>query len=267
MIKQLSFIGTGKMASAIAGGILRNSVLEPEHIIGTAPDSSRELFNELTGIPVSDSNLDALNSKVVILAFKPQQAEFICRSISESVKDQYFISICAGITLESLENWLGTNRVTRTMPNTPLCVSKGAVAHCSANGVTLDDKKLLETYFECSGILAEVEEEDINTVTALSGSGPAYVFEMIDSFAKSAEKNGLASETSLAFSIQTFLGAAQMLKEGLGTPEELRNAVTSPNGTTHAALENFKANNLRAVLDKGFQAAKDRGDELSRGAK
>ena len=255
------------MASAIADGILRNSVLQAQEIIGTAPDASRDIFNKQTGIPVSDQNIEAMNSKVVILAFKPQQAEEICRSLSEHVEEQYFISICAGITLSSLQEWLGTSRITRTMPNTPLCVSKGAVAHCSANGVTSEDKELLKTYFECSGILAEVEEEDINTVTALSGSGPAYVFEMIDSFAKSAEKNGLAADTSLAFSIQTFLGAAQMLQEGLGTPEELRNAVTSPNGTTFAALENFKANNLRAVLDKGFQAAKDRGDELSRGAR
>ena len=255
------------MASAIAGGILKNSVLEPDQMFGAAPDASRDSFHDLTNIPVSDSNAEAMESQVIILAFKPQQAEEICRSLSALVKDQYFVSICAGITLESLESWLGTSRVTRTMPNTPLCVSKGAVAHCSANGVTLEDKKLLEAYFECSGILAEVDEADINTVTALSGSGPAYVFEMIDALAKSAEKNGLAADTSLAFSIQTFLGAAQMLQDGLGTPEELRNAVTSPNGTTYAALENFKSNGLRDVLDKGFQAAKDRGDELSNGAK
>ena len=255
------------MASAIAGGILRNSVLNPEEIIGTSPDLSRESFHSLTNIPVSDCNDEAMDSKVVILAFKPQQAEKICRSLSSKVKDQYFISICAGITLDSLKEWLGSDKITRTMPNTPLCVSKGAVAHCSANGVTLEDKGLLQAYFECSGILAEVKEEDINTVTALSGSGPAYVFEMIDAFAKSAEKNGLSADTSLSFSVQTFLGAAQMLQEGLGSTEELRNAVTSPNGTTYAALENFKANNLRRVLDEGFQAAKDRGDELSHGAK
>ncbi|EDM25062.1 pyrroline-5-carboxylate reductase [Lentisphaera araneosa HTCC2155] len=266
-MKELSFIGTGKMASAIAKGICLNGVLTSEEIIGTAPDQSRFDFRDLTNIPVSDDNAEAMNSRMVVLAFKPQVAEQICRSLQPMVKDQYFVSICAGITLDNLEQWLGTDKVTRTMPNTPLCVSKGAVAYCSASGVGESDLALLTQYFECSGILAKVAEDDINTITALSGSGPAYVFEMIDALAQSAKANGLSDEVALAFSIQTFLGSAQMLSDKLGTPEELRNAVTSPNGTTYAALENFKQNNLREVLHQGFQAAKDRGDELSRGEK
>jgi pyrroline-5-carboxylate reductase len=266
-MKQLSFIGTGKMASAIAKGICLNGVLGSDQIMGTAPDASRHDFHQLTNIPVSENNSDAMNSRMVILAFKPQMAEQICRSLQPMVKDQYFVSICAGITLANLEEWLGTDKVTRTMPNTPLCVSKGAVAYCSAKGVVDEDLELLTQYFECSGILAQVAEDDINTITALSGSGPAYVFEMIDALAQSAKDNGLSTEVALAFTIQTFLGAAQMLSDKLGTPEELRNAVTSPNGTTFAALENFKENDLRQVLQQGFQAAKDRGDELSRGIK
>ncbi|MDD7986247.1 pyrroline-5-carboxylate reductase [Lentisphaera marina] len=266
-MKHLSFIGTGKMASAIAKGICLNGVLTSDQIIGTAPDESRNDFHKLTDIPVSENNSDAMNSRMVVLAFKPQMAEQICRSLQPMVKDQYFVSICAGITLENLQEWLGSDKVTRTMPNTPLCVSKGAVAYCSADGVNNEDFDLLTKYFECSGILAQVAEEDINTITALSGSGPAYVFEMIDTFAQSAKESGLTDEVALAFTIQTFLGASQMLSDKLGSPEELRNAVTSPNGTTYAALENFKKNNLRQVLRDGFQAAKDRGDELSRGIK
>ncbi|WDE97505.1 pyrroline-5-carboxylate reductase [Lentisphaera profundi] len=266
-MKQLSFIGTGKMASAIAKGICQNSVLDCDKIIGTSPGASKDIFHNLTQIPVSSDNSDAMNSHMVILGFKPQVAEQICRSLRPMVKEQHFVSICAGITLDDLQEWLGTDKVTRTMPNTPLCVSKGAVAYCSSAGVNQEETALLHKYFECSGILARVDEGDMNTITALSGSGPAYIFEMVDALAQSAKNNGLADDVALQFSIQTFLGAAQMLSNKLGSPEELRNAVTSPNGTTYAALENFKHNNLREVLSQGFQAAKDRGDELSRGIK
>ena len=141
-MKHLSFIGTGKMASAIAKGICLNGVLTSDQIIGTAPDESRNDFQKLTDIPVSENNSDAMNSRMVVLAFKPQMAEQICRSLQPMVKDQYFVSICAGITLENLQEWLGSDKVTRTMPNTPLCVSKGAVAYCSADGVNNEDLDL-----------------------------------------------------------------------------------------------------------------------------
>ena len=258
----LAFVGTGKMASAIALGILDQKVLLPNQVIGSSRGETRFEFNKVTGATITDNNLDCLQANTVILSIKPQMAEAVCRALAPHVKTQHFVSVCAGVNLASLAEWLGTDRVSRTMPNTPLSVGKGATAFCYAAGVSQEDRDCLKRYFSCSGVVAEVSESMMNTVTALSGSGPAYVFEMIGALVEAAVKNGLDYDVALELGVQTFAGAAEMLSRKLGSPEELRNAVTSPNGTTYAALESFKSNNLRSLLSEGFQAAKDRGDEL-----
>ena len=260
----LSFVGTGKMASAIARGILSQGVLEPNQIIGSSRGDSRFAFQQLTGSQVTDLNVDCLEASTVILSIKPQGAEAVCKELAPFIKDQHFVSVCAGVNLESLAKWLGTDRVSRTMPNTPLSVSKGATAFCCAPGVDDAAKETLTRYFSCSGIVAEIEENLINSITALSGSGPAYVFEFIAGLVETAIINGIPNDIAIDFAVQTVAGAAEMLSQGLGSPVELRNAVTSPNGTTYAALESFKASGLRSIISDACQAAKDRGDELGK---
>ena len=260
----LSFVGTGKMASAIARGILSQGVLEPKQIIGSSRGDSRFTFQELTGSQVTDLNVDCLQASTVILSIKPQGAEAVCQELAPFITDQHFVSVCAGVSLESLSKWLGTDRVSRTMPNTPLSVGKGATAFCCATGVDDSAKETLNRYFSCSGVVAEIEENLMNAITALSGSGPAYVFEFVAGLVEAAVNNGIPQDIALNFAVQTFAGAAEMLSSGLGSPVELRNAVTSPNGTTYAALESFKSSNLRSTIATAFQAAKDRGDELGK---
>jgi pyrroline-5-carboxylate reductase len=260
---KLGFIGAGKMATAIAAGIVNQKALSSKEIIASSrSEESLKHFVEKCGAETSQSNAVVLKeASTVIIGVKPQMIEGVCAELN--IDDStHVISIAAGVKMSSLMKWLKTDKITRVMPNTPLMVGLGASAYCCAPGVTDAEKQTVETLFGCAGIIKAVEENDIDAVTGVSGSGPAYVFEFIEAMALAGEKNGLNYETSLDLAVQTVTGAAKMVSAKMGTPDELRTAVTSPNGTTYAALQVMKAKNFRDLMGSAIDAAVERSIEL-----
>ena len=262
---KIGFIGSGKMATAIAAGLVNQKVFQPSEIIASdVSDDSLNYFKEKCGAEICKDNKTIINeASTVVVAVKPQMAELVCSSLTVK-PETHIISIAAGLKIATLEKWLKTKKITRVMPNTPLMVGMGASAYCCGEGVNQNEKELVEQIFGCAGVIKAVHEKDIDAVTGVSGSGPAYVFEFIESLAIAGEKNGLNYATSLSLAVQTVAGAAEMVSKKMGTPDELRNAVTSPNGTTYAALQDLKAKNFRDIISSAVDAAVVRSIELGK---
>jgi pyrroline-5-carboxylate reductase len=262
---QIGFIGAGKMATAIAAGLIKKGLYQADAVIASdISDASRSYFSSKTGGVTCENNEQiTADCATIILAVKPQVASEVCSKLNLK-PGTHVISIAAGLKLASLKKWLKTDKITRVMPNTPLMVGKGASAYCVAEGVTDSEKETVEKIFGCAGIIYPVSENDIDAVTGLSGSGPAYVFEFIQALCEAGKENGLDDETSLQLAVQTVAGAAEMLVMNMGTPDELRDAVTSPNGTTYAALQVMKKENFRGLISKSIKAAVDRSIELGK---
>ncbi|MCM8535632.1 MAG: pyrroline-5-carboxylate reductase [Lentisphaeraceae bacterium] len=262
---KIGFIGSGKMATAIAAGIVNQKVYSSNQIIASdISEESLKHFKEKCGAETCTDNQRVISeSDIVVFAVKPQMFELVGADL-DIPKDKHIISIAAGLKISSIVKSLKSKKITRVMPNTPLMVGMGASAYCSSSEVSESDKKAVEDIFGCAGIIKAVEEKDIDAVTGVSGSGPAYVFEFIESLALAGEKNGLNYETSLDLAVHTVAGAAEMVAKKMGTPDELRNAVTSPNGTTYAALQDLKANNFRDLISSAVDAAVARSLELGK---
>lgn len=265
---KIGFIGSGKMATAIAAGIVNKDIFSPSEIM--ASDVSEISLGGFKascgGYTCTDNNRVVNECSTVVLAVKPQVAEAVCSTL-EIPEGTHIISIAAGLKIETLKSWLKSEKITRVMPNTPLMVGKGASAYCSSSGVTESEKELVESVFGSAGVIHEVEEKDIDAVTGVSGSGPAYVYEFIQALTDAGIANGLSHETSLDLAVQTVAGAAEMVAKNMGTPDELRDAVTSPNGTTYAALQVLKQKEFRKVIGDAVDAAVNRSIELGMGKK
>jgi len=262
------FIGAGKMATAIASGIMKNKKLsekmgvkaiDPSFEAGEAfkKASGFDCFSEATTVLLSEAD-------VIIIAVKPQVAERAALGIADKVSGKLIVSIAAGLKLATLEKWFNSKRIIRLMPNTPLLVGSGASAYSCADGVSDADENLIVDIFNSMGILHRITEDLMDTVTALSGSGPAYIFEMVQAMCDGAVSLGLPEEIALGLTVQTVAGAAEMLKLGAGTPDELRNAVTSPGGTTEAGLAVLEENNFRNLIAEVIKAAHSRSIELGK---
>ena len=264
--KKLAFIGCGKMAQAIIHGLLNSNTIAAENLIASdraeALPSIKEIFPKIT---LTDNNEEAAqNADIIIFAVKPQMMSDVCPALKEAIADKTIISIAAGLKIQAFLNWLDTKAVIRLMPNTPLTVGLGATAYAPTEDTPAEDIEICEQIFSASGIVEKVDEEQIDAVTALSGSGPAYVFEFIDAMAESSEKMGLSRETSIALACQTLIGAAEMVKKGIDTPVNLRKAVTSPNGTTEAALKQMDEDQFRTIVDRFLDKAYKRSIELGK---
>jgi len=258
------FIGAGKMATSIAQGVLNHKVINKTAISAVdISEEARKSFTNTTGIKTYSSPDEILqDAELVILAVKPQYAENAVSNIAEKCKSKLIVSIAAGITLNSLTKWFDNHRIVRTMPNTPLMVGLGASVFAVASGISENDKSIVNSIFQASGIVYEVDEALIDAVTAVSGSGPAYIFEMIDAMTEAGIKCGLPEELALKLTAQTVKGAGEMVLQKLGTPCELRTAVTSPGGTTEAGLKVLSENSFRGLIDNVIQAAMKRSIEL-----
>ncbi len=263
----IAFIGAGKMATALAGGLRRVPEFASARI--TACDilpAARERFQAATGLSCAATAAELLGgADVVILAVKPQALEQTLAPLRGRLSGCLLVSIAAGITIAKLAAWSGSDRIVRVMPNTPAMVGRGAAGFACGSGATLADRELAGRLFSAVGMAAEVPEELLDAVTALSGSGPAYVFEMIQAMAEAGQALGLPAAMAGELALRTVAGAAAMVEAGLGTPEELRNAVTSPNGTTAAALRVMAGGRFRELIANAMLAARDRSRELSRG--
>ncbi|MCK5845436.1 MAG: pyrroline-5-carboxylate reductase [Victivallales bacterium] len=261
----IAFIGAGKMATAIVKGMLAaGSPFKKHEIIASdVSEESAKLFTYKTGIPCAATPRECVEkADFVLLAVKPQSISDAIAEISGAAAGKPLISIAAGVTLKTLMEGFETDRVIRVMPNTPLMIGEGASVLAASPNATENDKKTALAIFAASGITYELDESLIDAVTAVSGSGPAYFFEMIDAMAEAGTKAGLPAEIAMELTIQTACGAAGMLKAKNGTPHELRDAVTSPGGTTAAALATMEKNNFRGLLNDAVEAAKNRSIEL-----
>ncbi len=261
----LCFIGSGKMATAIAEGLIDGGILETSQI--SASDVSgiaRRAFTERTGISCLEDNTEAIaGADTVLLAVKPQVARNVLSPLRAPLRGKLFISIAAGIRIDKLSEWIDSNRVIRVMPNTPATVGLGAAVYSSGEGISDNDKKIVQRIFGSVGIIFEMSENNLDAVTGVSGSGPAYVFEFIQALVDAASDAGLPPDIALDLVTQTVAGAAEMVKRRVGTPDELRNAVTSPGGTTEAGLTALAEARFRDTIKETVRRATKRSKELS----
>lgn len=260
------FIGAGKMATAIVQGMLDLHVIDAEDMQAVdLSEDARKQFTKSTGLACHETPDEILKeARIIILAVKPQHCKEAVKKIAKQCEGKLIVSIAAGITLESLVAWFNNHRIARAMPNTPLMVGCGASVFAVADGVSEEDRFIIQSIFRASGIVYEIEENLIDAVTALSGSGPAYIFEMIDAMKEAGEKYGLPEELAMALTAQTVKGAGEMIVKQIGTPVDLRIAVTSPGGTTEAGLQVMMENNFRQIIEDTVQAALQRSIELGK---
>jgi pyrroline-5-carboxylate reductase len=267
---RIGFIGCGRMATAIAQGLVKASVVAPSQITGSDPSQTmREAFTKAAGAPVVTDNLSVLSgSDVIVLAVKPQHMPAVLKEIAKGVERRHlFVSVAAGVPLGAMTAALGSNtRVIRVMPNTPCLVGAGATAFARGAKATEEDAALVERLFSTIGIAMEVSEPLLDAVTGLSGSGPAYVFQVIEAMSDGGVRAGLPRNVSTRLAAQTVLGAAKMVLDTGEHPAALKDGVASPGGTTIAGLHELERGALRGALINAVEAATRRSQELGRAA-
>ena len=263
----LAFVGAGKMVTAIVEGLLAKDIFKPEEMACvSAPDGTSEKLAAATGISWA-KNLESLLSDQpdrLLLGCKPQQLAQLEPSALQ-VEGSLVLSIMAGKTLGSLREKFPTARnIVRSMPNTPGQIGAGVTGYLFARTPAEDDRADVERILSALGKVFPVEEEaHIDCVTAISGSGPAYLFEFACALEEAGASIGLDKEVAKELAIETILGAGRLMARSEHHPETLRNHVTSPNGTTQAALETFVEGDFRELVRRAVQAARDRSIELS----
>jgi len=266
---QLAFIGAGNMASSIIGGLLESGHPASKIIASDPYPPSLAKLQAAAPVRVSDSNAEALaNADVVILAVKPQVMAEVCESIAQAVQSSgaVAISIAAGITIASLQGRLGAGTpVVRCMPNTPALLGCGASGLFASPEVTAVQRGYAQSILESVGISSWVKTEaELDAITAVSGSGPAYFFMFLESMIKVGIELGLDKETATIMAKQTALGSARMALENDIELQELRRAVTSPGGTTEKAVASFEQHGLEDVVRKAMTACETRAKEMAK---
>jgi pyrroline-5-carboxylate reductase len=257
------------MATSIVGGLVEAGH-PPDHIRAADPfpQSLEKLQQVAPVVTCEDNNTAVRDADVVILAVKPQVMADVCQDIAPSVSDSapVVISIAAGITIDSMLSWLGQDTaVVRCMPNTPALLGCGATGLFANANVSQQQRAHAEQVLSAVGILNWVPlERNLDAVTALSGSGPAYFFLFVEAMIEAGVGQGLERETATELALQTALGAARMASENEVDLVELRRRVTSPGGTTQAAIESFEEAGLRQVVSNAMQAAADRAEAMAR---
>lgn len=265
----ITFIGAGNMAAALIGGLIADGT-EPQAIIATDPDESRRRsLAQTAGIQTLADNSEAVTrADIVVLAVKPQILEVVARDIAEAVQAHrpLVVSIAAGVRSDTLQRWLGGDiALVRSMPNTPAMLQTGATALFATAAVDDEQRNQAESVMRAVGLAQWVEDEALmDAVTALSGSGPAYFFLVMEAMETAGVQLGLPAESARLLTLQTALGAARMAIESTDDPATLRHKVTSPGGTTEQALRQFEQDGLRAMFARALTAARDRSVELSR---
>lgn len=264
---QIGFIGTGKMATALAKGLIGSGFIAANSVIGSDVSSeARRAFMEVTGARTADGNSELLTSEVLFLAVKPQQIAPLLKELAGSIdRSTLLVSIAAGVPIERFTEALGQEiRVVRVMPNTPCLVGAGASGYSLGGAATPTDGDLVRRMLETVGLALPVPEALLDAVTGLSGSGPAYVYQMIEALSDGGVRVGLPRETATKLAAQTLLGAAKMVLETSEHPGALKDAVTSPGGTTIAAIHELERAGLRAALMNAVVASTERSRELGR---
>ena len=264
----VAFIGGGNMARSLIGGLVARGVPATSIRVAEPMAELRESLTRDFGIHTFTDNITAAaNASTWVLAVKPQVMRAVCEALAPfaQVTRPLIVSIAAGITAAQLERWLGGNlAVVRTMPNTPSLLGAGVTGLFANDRVTAGQRTQAADLLEAAGRNVWIDNEALmDAVTAVSGSGPAYVFLLAEAMQAAGEAEGLSSEAARTLVQHTLLGAARMLIENDEMPSELRRRVTSPGGTTQAAIERFEAGAFRELVADAIKAATDRGRELS----
>jgi pyrroline-5-carboxylate reductase len=261
---RIGFIGAGKLAGSVIRGLVRANFCLPTEIVAGEPNAeARATFRRELGISVTAENAEvAEQAEIILLGVKPGVVLTALSNIAALLERKLVISLAAGVRVASMEAKANA-RFMRAMTNTPSAICRAATAIARGSRTTNDDIERAQNIFAAIGIVAEVDEEQIDAVTALAGSGPAFVYTVIEALADGGTKCGLPPEVSLRLATQTVLGAAQLALESKLSPNELRKMVVTPGGTTAAGLAVMEDNKTSDGLSAAVEAAAQRGREMA----
>lgn len=259
----IGILGCGNMGTALARAVQTSG--HALILFDTVSRKAKESADEYGATLAAGAGELVQKSDCCIVAVKPSQiAQALAGDFAANAAGKLVISVAAGIPLTRLETLLPESRLVRVMPNTPALIGKGVLAFSTAPGVSDDDRELVNSLLEPAGLVVPVEEKYMDTVTGLSGSGPAYAFVIINALAEGAVRLGLGKEQALKMAAQTMAGAAELVLESGKHPELLKDRVTSPGGTTAAALARLEAAGIRSALIEAVGAAEERARELGK---
>ena len=263
---RIAFIGAGNMAASLIGGLRAQGVDASAIRASDHGAEQRAKISAEHGIQTFAANAEAIvGADVIVLAVKPQVMKAVCLDLAAHIgANQLIVSIAAGITCASLENWLGPRAIVRCMPNTPALLRQGVSGLYANSQVSATQRQQAEQLLSAVGLALWLEQEQqIDAVTAVSGSGPAYFFLLIEAMTAAGEKLGLPRDTAAQLTLHTALGAARMAVASEVDAAELRRRVTSPAGTTEAAINSFQAGGFEALVEQALNAAARRSAELA----
>ncbi|MCX7913701.1 MAG: pyrroline-5-carboxylate reductase [Thermodesulfovibrionales bacterium] len=262
----IGFIGGGNMAEAIVKGMLQSSRYKKEDIVVSEPrDERRKYLKETFQIKTTSDNRQVVKeAPIIVLAVKPQNMDEVLREISVEIDDtKTIVSIAAGISLSYLKEKLKTSKLIRVMPNTPALVQEGMSVISLYSCLPMELVAPVRDIFMSIGKVIHLPEEKMDAVTALSGSGPAFIAYFLECLINAGEKLGLTYENSSELTIQTLIGTSRLLEEGISL-QKIREMVTSPGGTTAAGLLTFQKMNFQNIITEALQSAFNRSKELGR---
>lgn len=267
MNKKIAFIGCGNMGGAILDGILSTQLMKNEEIIVCVnSENSKKTIASNKNVEVTTNMEEAIHeASTILLAIKPNLFEELLSKHYQVLQDKLIVSVAAGISMEQIASYLQneTQKIIRIMPNTPACV-KEAMSSLSVNEyVSNDEKEEIKKIFASFGKVIEVEEEKIHAVIAISGSSPAYVFMLLDAMIKNGMKHGLSKEQAYTMASQAVLGSAKMVLDTKENPNQLKQNVCSPNGTTIEAVQSLESDNFYEILDKAMDACFHKSEKMS----
>lgn len=271
MSHELGVIGAGNMAEAIVRGLIASKRLAPAQIVASdVSQQRREVFAGMGVKAVDDNRAAAKGAATVLLSVKPQMMKGVLNEVGSVLSEQTLVvSIAAGISSSLIERELGAGkpwRVVRTMPNTPMLLGAGVVAVARGRHATAADVEKVKQLFEASAAVLVLDEEKMDAVTAVSGSGPAYFFLLVEQMARAGVSLGLSESEALLLATRTAYGAGKMLVQEGADPVELRKKVTSPHGTTQAAIEVMEARGVAEGIYEAVRRAAQRSEELGKQA-
>jgi pyrroline-5-carboxylate reductase len=264
MSVRIAFIGGGNMASAIIGGLIKQGRPASSFEVVEPYDQARLMLKDKFGIVAhEEAGAFLAGVSLVVWATKPQTFKDATVPVRAHVAGALHLSVAAGIPSTSIARWLGSERIVRSMPNTPALIGLGMTGLYARAGVTAQDRTLIESVTATMGESLWVErEEQLDAVTALSGSGPAYVFYFLEAMTTAGTEMGLPTEQAYKLAVETFRGASALAKASSEPPEVLRQRVTSKGGTTYAALTSMEDSQMKALFGKALLAAERRAREL-----
>ena len=264
-IYQLGFVGAGKLAGSVIRGLMRAKFCAPEKIIASEPnEQTRSALEKETKVKVTAENAEvAANAEAIFIAVKPPMVVPVLSELKEQLQNKLVISLAGGVRISSMERVCDA-RIMRALTNTPSAICRAATGITRGSHSKTEDVDLVKKIFGAIGVVVEVNEEHLDIVTALSGSGPAFIYSVIEALATGGTKLGLANDVAMELAIQTARGAAEIMLESKMSPEELRRMVVTPGGTTAAGLAVMEKLGTSESLIAAVETATKRGQEMAK---